>query len=71
MKIIALPSELGAIRIADEVVSIIAGLAATEIEGVAGRAVYCRSELPRRWEKNFSKELKLKLVKKKLLLIFS
>ena len=30
-----LPSELGAIRIADEVVSIIAGLAATEIEGVA------------------------------------
>ena len=32
----ALPSELGAIRIADEVVSIIAGLAATEIEGVAG-----------------------------------
>ncbi len=31
----SLPSELGAIRIADEVVSIIAGLAATEIEGVA------------------------------------
>lgn len=30
-----LPSELGAIRIADEVVSIIAGLAATEVEGVA------------------------------------
>ena len=31
----SLPSELGAIRIADEVVSIIAGLAATEIDGVA------------------------------------
>lgn len=31
----SLPSEFGAIRIADEVVSIIAGLAATEIEGVA------------------------------------
>jgi uncharacterized alkaline shock family protein YloU len=31
-----LPSELGAIRIADEVVSIIVGLAATEVEGVAG-----------------------------------
>lgn len=31
----SLPSELGAIRIADEVVSIIAGLAATEVEGVA------------------------------------
>ncbi len=30
-----LPSELGSIRIADEVVSIIAGLAATEVEGVA------------------------------------
>ncbi len=30
-----LPSELGAVRIADEVVSIIAGLAATEIDGVA------------------------------------
>ena len=28
-------SELGAIRIADEVVAIIAGLAATEVEGVA------------------------------------
>jgi len=30
-----LPTELGAIRIADEVVSIIAGLAATDVEGVA------------------------------------
>lgn len=29
-------NELGVIRIADEVVSVIAGLAATEIEGVAG-----------------------------------
>ena len=31
-----LPSELGAVSIADEVVSVIAGLAATEIKGVAG-----------------------------------
>ncbi len=31
----SLPSEHGSIRIADEVVSIIAGLAATEVEGVA------------------------------------
>ena len=31
-----LPTELGAVKIADEVVAIIAGLAATEIEGVAG-----------------------------------
>jgi uncharacterized alkaline shock family protein YloU len=30
-----LPSDLGTIRIADEVVSVIAGLAATEVEGVA------------------------------------
>ena len=32
----AVPSEIGSIRIANEVVSVIAGLAATEIEGVAG-----------------------------------
>ncbi|MBS4030475.1 MAG: Asp23/Gls24 family envelope stress response protein [Clostridiales bacterium] len=31
-----IPTELGNIRIADEVVAIIAGLAATEVEGVAG-----------------------------------
>jgi len=31
-----IPTELGNIKIADEVVSIIAGLAATEVEGVAG-----------------------------------
>ncbi|RJX28027.1 MAG: Asp23/Gls24 family envelope stress response protein [Dethiobacter sp.] len=30
-----LPSELGVVRIADEVVSIISGLAATEVDGVA------------------------------------
>ncbi len=30
-----LPTELGSIKIADEVVSIIAGLAATDVEGVA------------------------------------
>ncbi len=30
-----LPTELGSIRIADEVVSIIAGLAATDVDGVA------------------------------------
>ncbi|HHX78052.1 MAG TPA: Asp23/Gls24 family envelope stress response protein [Firmicutes bacterium] len=31
-----IPSDLGTVRIADEVVAIIAGLAATEVEGVAG-----------------------------------
>lgn len=30
------PSEIGSVRISDEVVEVIAGLAATEIEGVAG-----------------------------------
>ncbi len=32
----SLPSEIGTIRIANEVVAVIAGLAATEVEGVAG-----------------------------------
>ncbi len=31
-----IPTELGNIRIADEVVAIVAGLAATEVDGVAG-----------------------------------
>ncbi len=31
-----LPAEIGGIKIADEVVAIISGLAATEVEGVAG-----------------------------------
>ena len=35
-EIVEKDSKLGSIRIADEVVSIIAGLAATEIDGVAG-----------------------------------
>ena len=35
-EIIKKDSSLGAIRIADEVVSIIAGLAATEVDGIAG-----------------------------------
>ncbi len=58
----ALPSELGAIRIADEVVSIIAGLAATEIEGVAsmsgGIAGGIAEALGR---KNFSKGVKVEV----------
>lgn len=31
-----IPGEMGSVRIADDVVAIIAGLAATEVEGVAG-----------------------------------
>ena len=58
----ALPTELGAVRIADEVVSIIAGLAATEIEGVAsmsgGIAGGIAEALGR---KNFSKGVKVEV----------
>ena len=57
-----LPSELGAIRIADEVVSIIAGLAATEVDGVAsmsgGIAGGIAEALGR---KNFSKGVKVEV----------
>jgi uncharacterized alkaline shock family protein YloU len=55
-----LNSELGSIRIADEVVSIVAGLAATEIDGVAsmsgGIAGGIAEALGR---KNFSKGVKV------------
>ena len=55
-----LPSEYGTVRIADEVVSIIAGLAATEIDGVAsmsgGIAGGIAEALGR---KNFSKGVKV------------
>ena len=49
---------LGTIRIADEVVSIIAGLAATEVEGVAGGI----AEILGR--KNFSKGVKVEVGEK-------
>ncbi len=57
-----LPSELGAVKIADEVVSIIAGLAATEVEGVSamsgGIAGGIADVLGR---KNFSKGVKVEV----------
>lgn len=55
-------SGLGAIKIADEVVSIIAGLAATEIEGIAGMSggvVGGIAEMLGR--KNFSKGVKVEV----------
>ncbi len=55
-------SALGTIRIADEVVSIIAGLAATEIEGIAGMSgglVGGIAEMLGR--KNFSKGVKVEV----------
>ena len=36
VKVVKNDNSLGSIRIADEVVSIIAGLAATEVDGIAG-----------------------------------
>jgi len=55
-------SALGTIRIADEVVSIIAGLAATEVEGIAGMSgglVGGIAEMLGR--KNFSKGVKVEV----------
>ena len=55
-----LPSELGSIRIADEVVSIIAGLAATEIDGVAGMSGGIAGGIAEALgKKNFSKGVKV------------
>ena len=45
VKVVKNDNSLGSIRIADEVVSIIAGLAATEVDGIAGmsgRSLYHR-----------------------------
>lgn len=55
-----LPSELGSIRIADEVVSIVAGLAATEIEGVASMSGGIAGGIAEALgKKNFSKGVKV------------
>lgn len=56
----SLPSDLGSIRIADEVVSIIAGLAATEIDGVAGMSGGIAGGIAEALgKKNFSKGVKV------------
>jgi uncharacterized alkaline shock family protein YloU len=56
----SLPSELGSVRIADEVVSIIAGLAATEIDGVAGMSGGIAGGIAEALgKKNFSKGVKV------------
>ncbi len=64
-EIVEKDSKLGSIRIADEVVSIIAGLAATEIDGVAGMSggiVSGVAEMLGR--KNFSKGVKVEVGEK-------
>ena len=54
---------LGAIRIADEVVSIIAGLAATEIDGIAGMSGGLVGGIAEMLgKKNFSKGVKVEVI---------
>ena len=46
---------LGDVKIADEVVAIIAGLAATEVEGVASKAsVPCAATSPMSWSASWA-----------------
>lgn len=57
-----IPTELGNIKIADEVVAIIAGLAATEVEGVAGMSGGIAGGLADMLgKKNFSKGVKVEV----------
>ena len=57
-----MPKELGSIKIADEVVAIIAGLAATEVEGVAGMSGGIAGGLADMLGKrNFSKGVKVEV----------
>lgn len=57
-----MPTELGSIKIADEVVAIIAGLAATEVEGVAGMSGGIAGGLADMLGKrNFSKGVKVEV----------
>lgn len=58
-------TELGTIRIADEVVSIIAGLAATEVEGIAGMSGGIAGGIAEMLgRKNFSKGVKVEVGEK-------
>ena len=58
-------SSLGAIRIADEVVSIIAGLAATEVDGIAGMSGGIAGGIAEMLgRKNFAKGVKVEVGEK-------
>ena len=64
-EIVRKDNSLGSIRIADEVVSIIAGLAATEVEGIAGMSggiAGCIAEMLGR--RNFAKGVKVEVGEK-------
>lgn len=60
-------SKMGVVQIADEVVAIIAGLAATEVEGVASMAGNVTNELVSRLGmKNLSKGVKVNVIEGKV-----
>ena len=62
--------ELGVIQIADEVVAIIAGLAATEVEGVSSMAGNITNELVAKLGmKNFAKGVKVELLDNSVVII--
>ncbi len=64
-EIIKKDSSLGAIRIADEVVSIIAGLAATEVDGIAGMSGGIAGGIAEMLgRKNFAKGVKVEVGEK-------
>lgn len=63
-RISTLPSELGTIRITDEVVSVIAGLATVEVEGVASMSDGIVSDIAQALgRRNFSKGVKVDIDK--------
>lgn len=62
--------ELGVIQIADEVVAIIAGLAATEVEGVSSMAGNITNELVAKLGmKNLAKGVKVELLDKSVVIV--
>ena len=64
-EIIKKDTSLGAVRIADEVVSIIAGLAATEVEGIAGMSGGIAGGIAEMLgRKNFAKGVKVEVGEK-------
>ena len=64
-EIVKKDSSLGAIRIADEVVSIIAGLAATEVDGIAGMSGGIAGGIAEMLgRKNFAKGVKVEVGEK-------
>ncbi len=66
MKRPEIPNDLGVIRIADEVVSTVAGLAASEVEGVAAMSGGWGTDLVEKLgKKNFGKGIKVEVIEDK------